>query len=304
MRKEQGVSKEIFLCSISNVSSGGCSEDCAYCTQSARHDTGVARYKYKDIQEVIKEAKELKKYGMVGFCLVTSGRGLDEKKCEYIASLAEGIKKEISDIHLIACCGRADLDKLKYLKKSGIDSYNHNLETSQKFFSKICSTHTWEERFETCENALRADLGLCSGGIFGLGEGWEDRIELLKSLRELSPHSMPINFFIPNPNLPIKQEKMSVEEALECITLSREYLPNARLMIAGGREVVFGEEQKCMFDSGIDAIVLGNYLTTAGESPKRDLDMLKSYGLGVIEAKKGVSMLEGYGLKVAKECRE
>lgn len=298
------MSKDIFLCSISNVSSGGCSEDCAYCTQSARHDTGVARYKYKDIQEVIKEAKELKKYGMVGFCLVTSGRGLDEKKCEYIASLAEGIKKEISDIHLIACCGRAELDKLKYLKKHGIDSYNHNLETSQKFFSRICSTHTWEERFETCENALRADLGLCSGGIFGLGEGWEDRIELLKSLRELSPHSMPINFFIPNPNLPIKQEKMSVEEALECITLSREYLPNARLMIAGGREVVFGENQKCMFDSGIDAIVLGNYLTTAGESPKRDLDMLKSYGLGVIEAKKGVSMLEGYGLKVAKECRE
>lgn len=298
------MSKEIFLCSISNVSSGGCSEDCAYCTQSARYDTGVARYKYKDVQEVIQEARELKKYGMVGFCLVTSGRGLDEKKCEYIASLAQGIKKEISDIHLIACCGRADLDKLKYLKKHGIDSYNHNLEASQKFFSKICTTHTWEERFETCENALRADLGLCSGGIFGLGEGWEDRIELLKSLRELSPHSMPINFFIPNPNLPIKQEKMSVEEALECITLSREYLPNARLMIAGGREVVFGENQKCMFDAGIDAIVLGNYLTTVGESPKRDLDMLKSYGLGVIEAKKGVSMLEGYGLKIAKECRE
>lgn len=304
MKKEERMSKEIFLCSISNVSSGGCSEDCSYCTQSARYDTGVPRYKYKDIQEVIKEAKELKKYGMVGFCLVTSGRGLDEKKCEYIASLAMGLKKEISDIHLIACCGRADLDKLKYLKKSGIDSYNHNLETAQSFFSQICTTHTWEERFETCENVLRADLGLCSGGIFGLGEGWNHRIELLKALRELSPHSMPINFFIPNPNLPIKQEKMSVQEALECITLSREYLPHARLMIAGGREVVFGENQKCMFDSGIDAIVLGNYLTTTGESPKRDLDMLKSYGLGVIEAKRGVSMLEGYGLKIAKECRE
>lgn len=298
------MNKEIFLCSISNVSSGGCSEDCSYCTQSARYDTGVPRYKYKDIKEVIQEAKELKKYGMVGFCLVTSGRGLDGKKAEYIASLAKGIKKEISDIHLIACCGRADLQELKYLKQNGIDSYNHNLETAQSFFSQICSTHTWEERFETCENTLRADLGLCSGGIFGLGESWSHRIELLKALRDLSPHSMPINFFIPNPNLPIKQEKMSVQEALECITLSREYLPHARLMIAGGREVVFGENQKCMFDSGIDAIVLGNYLTTSGESPKRDLDMLESYGLGVIEAKKGVSMLEGYGLRVAKECRE
>lgn len=298
------MSKEIFLCSISNVSSGGCSEDCGYCTQSAKYNTGVERYKYKEIQEVVREAKELKKYGMVGFCLVTSGRGLDSKKCDYIASLAQAIKKEIQEIHLIACCGRADLDSLKYLKAHGIDSYNHNLETAQSFFHKVCTTHTWEERFQTCENTLKADLGLCSGGIFGLGEEFSHRIELLKALRSLSPHSMPINFFIPNPALPIKQEVLSIQEALECIVLAKEYLPNARLMIAGGREIVFKENQKAMFDSGINAIVLGNYLTTKGEAPTKDLAMLEEYGLGVIEAKKGISLLEGYGLKVAKECRE
>ncbi|ANV97531.1 biotin synthase BioB [Helicobacter enhydrae] len=295
--------KEIFLCSISNVSSGNCSEDCAYCTQSSKYDTGVQKYKYKPVENVIQEAKELKKYGMVGFCLVTSGRGLDHKKCEYIASLANAIKQEIQDIHLIACCGRADLDSLKYLKANGIDSYNHNLESAKSFFTHICTTHTWEERFETCENALRADLGLCSGGIFGLGETLFHRIELLKALRSLSPHSVPINFFIPNPALPIKEGVMCVDEALECIALAREYLPNARLMIAGGREKVFGDQQKSMFDAGIDAIVLGNYLTTQGDNPQKDLKMLGDYGYGVIEAKKGISMLEGYGLKPAKECK-
>lgn len=295
--------QEIFLCSISNVSSGGCSEDCAYCTQSAHYKTGVAHYKYKPVKEVVAQAKELKKYGMVGFCLVTSGRGLDSKKCEYIASLALEIKKEISDLHLIACCGRADENSLKYLKQSGIDTYNHNLETAQSFFSKICTTHSWEERFETCENTLRVGLGLCSGGIFGLGEEIGHRIEFLKALRSLSPHSMPINFFIPNPHLPIKKGVLSKEEALECILLSKEYLPHARLMVAGGRERVFGEDQKEMFDLGINAIVLGNYLTTSGESPQGDLEMLDRYGLEVMDVKSSLALLEKNGLSLSKKCK-
>lgn len=297
------MDREIFLCSISNVSSGGCSEDCAYCTQSAHYKTGVAHYKYKDASEVVLQAKELKRYGMVGFCLVTSGRGLDDKKCDYIASLATEIKKEISDIHLIACCGRADEDSLRFLKRNGIDTYNHNLETAQSFFSQICTTHTWEERFETCENALRVGLGLCSGGIFGLGEGFEHRIEFLKALRTLSPHSMPINFFIPNPHLPIKRDVLSREEALECIMLSREYLPHARLMVAGGRERVFGEDQREMFDVGINAIVLGNYLTTTGDAPQKDLEMLDRYDLGVMDAQKSLALLEKNRFHLAKKCK-
>lgn len=296
------MEKEIFLCSISNVSSGGCSEDCFYCTQSAHYDTGVTRYKYKESKQVIQEAKELKKYGMVGFCLVTAGRGLDHKKCDYIASLAYAIKKEIQDIHLIACCGRADEESLKYLKQNGIDTYNHNLETAQSFFSQICTTHPWEERFETCENTLRAGLGLCSGGIFGLGEEFSHRLEFLKALRSLSPHSMPINFFIPHSALPIKREVLSQDEALECILLCKEYLPKARLMIAGGREKVFGKDQKKMFELGINGIVLGNYLTTSGETPSEDLLMLEEYGLDVMSAQKSLELLANHGLRLAKEC--
>ncbi|PAF46569.1 biotin synthase BioB [Helicobacter sp. 12S02232-10] len=271
----------IFLCSISNVSSGNCSEDCGYCAQSSHYHTGIEKYKFKDMQAVLNEARTLKQYGALGFCLVTAGRGLDDKKCEYIAKTAKMIKDDGLDLHIIACCGRADTDSLKYLKQNGVDSYNHNLETAKDFFPKICTTHPWKERFETCENALSAGLGLCSGGIFGLGESWGDRIELLKSLQILSPHSVPVNFFIKNPALPIVQNTLEPEEALECVVLAREFLPKARLMIAGGREVVFGREQKALFECGINAVVLGDYLTTKGDAPQRDVDMIRSYGLEI-----------------------
>ncbi|WP_394997438.1 biotin synthase [uncultured Helicobacter sp.] len=270
--------KEIFLCSICNVTSGNCAEDCKYCTQSSHYHTNIPTYKNKPIDSILQEARSLKEYGALGFCLVTSGRGLDSKKCEYIAQAARAIKEADLGLHIIACCGRADLDSLKYLKANGVDSYNHNLETSKNFFPHICSTHTWTERFETCENALKAELGLCSGGIFGLGESWEDRIDMLKMLQILTPHSSPINFYIANPNLPIDVPKLSKEEALDCVALAREFLPKTRLMIAGGREHIFGEDQKSLFECGINAVVLGDYLTTKGEAPKKDVERILSYG--------------------------
>ncbi|WP_104750026.1 biotin synthase [Helicobacter cynogastricus] len=273
--------QEIFLCSISNVSSGDCSEDCAYCTQSSHHQGKIRRYKFKKTEEVVYEAKTLRAFGALGFCLVTSGRGLDSKKCDYIAGLGRAIKEEVPDLHLIACCGRADVESLKFLKENGIDSYNHNLETSQNFFPQICSTHPWEERYQTCENVLKVGLSLCSGGIFGMGESYQDRIDMLRVLQSLAPATTPINFFIPSPSLPIKQPIMSPEEALECLVLAREFLPKARLMIAGGREVVFKDSQKEIFDCGVQAIVLGDYLTTKGDAPAKDIAMLEECGLQI-----------------------
>ena len=273
--------KKVFLCSISNVTSGACKEDCAYCTQSLKYNTNVAVYKNKPKEQVLEEAKGLAKFGASGFCLVTSGLGLDSNKCEYIANLALSIKKELPQMLLIACCGKADKESLKYLKKSGIDSYNHNLETAKSYFNSICTTHSFDCRVETCQNALSAGLKLCSGGIFGLGESIEQRIELLKSLKELNPHSSPINFYIPNPALPIKEKVLDRDEALECIILAREILSDSILMLAGGREVVFRENQREIFDYGIDSIVLGNYLTTNGEIPNKDLAMLQKYNLKI-----------------------
>lgn len=274
----QKINNEIFLCSICNVSSGDCPEDCKYCTQSAHYGTQIQRYKNKSIDKIVQEARTLKEYGALGFCLVTAGRSLESQKCEYIAKAASAIKKADLGLHIIACCGSADVDSLKYLKTNGVDSYNHNLETSKEFFPHICTTHTWKERFETCENTLKAELGLLSGGIFGLGESWGDRIELLKHLQILSPHTSPLNFYIANESLPLPMQTLTQEEALECVTLAREYLPNTRLMIAGGREAVFGDNQKPLFEAGINGVVLGDYLTTDGKAPKDDVAMIESYG--------------------------
>lgn len=269
---------DIFLCTICNVSSGSCVEDCSYCTQSGKYNAEIEKYKYKEIDLILEEAKMAAQNGALGFCLVTSGRNLDAKRVEHISKAARAIVKEDLHLHLIGCNGIANKESLKELKDSGIASYNHNLEASQNFFPQICSTHSFKERYETCENALSVGLGLCSGGIFGMGETWQDRMDLLYALQTLNPHSSPINFFIPNKALPLKEEILSREEALECVKLAREYLPNTRLMIAGGRERVFGENQKELFECGINAVVLGDYLTTKGNTPQEEKERIKSYG--------------------------
>ena len=146
--------KKIYLCAISNLSSGNCSEDCKFCTQSAHYKTQIDTYKQKSIDEVVKEAKIAKQNRATGFCLVTSGKGLNDKKLDYVCKVAYEIGKKV-DISLIACNGIASIEQLKELKKVGILSYNHNLETSKQFYPNICSTHSWEKRFETCENVKK-----------------------------------------------------------------------------------------------------------------------------------------------------
>lgn len=271
----------IFLCSICNVSSGGCAEDCAYCTQSAKYGADITKYRQKNLEDILSEARQVRQAGALGFCLVTAGRSLDSRKVAYISEAARAIKGSWQEVHLIACCGSADRESLAELKKNGVDSYNHNLETAKSYFDKICTTHTWEERYATCEYAASVGLGLCVGGIFGVGESWSERREFFCALATLKPHTSPINFYIPNEALPLDVDVMSREEALECVRMAREYLPEARLMMAGGRERVFGKDQKPLFDAGINAVVLGDYLTTKGNTPSEDIAMIRSYGLEI-----------------------
>ena len=150
------MSKVVMLCAICNVSSGNCPEDCAYCTQSAHVKADINRYKQKSIEQILKEAKMAKANKALGFCLVTSGRRLDDKKLEFICQTAKTLQKELPELLLIACNGSASYESLKELKNVGIFSYNHNLETSREYFPKICSTHSWDERFQTNLNAKRA----------------------------------------------------------------------------------------------------------------------------------------------------
>ena len=276
------MSKQIFLCAINNILSGTCLEDCKFCTQSVRYHADIERYTYKKIDQIVQEAKIAKSHGALGYCLVTAGKGLDDKKVDFVARVAQAIKKEVTNLTLIACNGTANKEQLGYLKEHGIDSYNHNLETSERYYAAICSTHSWGERYETCENVKSVGLALCSGGIFGMGEEEEDRDELLKSIASLSPESTPLNFYHPNPALPIKRRNIEQDEAITIIKQARRLLGKERLlMVAGGRELLFSEQEERMFEAGANAIVIGNYLTTKGNKVSADKEMLRTLGYEV-----------------------
>ncbi|RUM74373.1 MAG: biotin synthase [Sulfurovum sp.] len=276
------MSKQIFLCAINNILSGTCTEDCKFCTQSVRYHADIERYNYKDISQIVKEAKIAKSHGALGYCLVTAGKGLDDKKVDFVARAAQAIKAEVEGLNLIACNGTATLEQLTYLKHHGIDSYNHNLETSERYYAKICQTHTWSERYKTCENVKSAGLALCSGGIFGMGEEKQDQEALLAAIVSLSPESTPLNFYHPNPALPIKTRNITLDEALNIIQKARTLLGEEKLlMVAGGRELLFNNKEKAMFDAGANAIVIGNYLTTKGITPSHDKMMLHKLGLEI-----------------------
>lgn len=279
------MNKEIFLCAICNINSGTCNEDCKFCSQSVRYKADIERYKQKDMELVLQEAKTAQQNGALGFCLVTADKGLNEKTLSFVCSIAEMLTKEVPRLRLIACNGTATLEQLLTLKKAGIKAYNHNLETSKEFYEQICTTHSWDERYATCQNVNRAGLVLISGGIFGLGETHEDRVSMLESINSLKPTSVPINFYHHNEALELKPNPLSVDEALSLVKLAREIIPDAeRIMIAGGRELMFGERQNEIFSHGANSIVIGNYLTTSGREMNKDLQMLKSLGLKIAKA--------------------
>lgn len=279
------MSKEIFLCSICNINSGTCNEDCKFCSQSVRYKADIERYKQKDMDVILKEAYLAQSAGALGFCLVTSDKGLNDKTLDFVCRIAETVSKELPELRLIACNGTATLEQLLTLKESGIKAYNHNLETSREFYESICTTHSWDERYATCKNVKESGLVLISGGIFGLGESRKDRISMLTSLASLDPVSVPINFYHHNEALHLKPNPLSVDEALSLIKLTRDMIPNAqRIMVAGGRELMFGERQGEIFSYGANSIVIGNYLTTAGREMQKDLEMLKDLGFDVAKS--------------------
>ncbi|GAB6045881.1 biotin synthase [Caminibacter profundus] len=269
----------IYLCAISNIRSGACNEDCKFCTQSVKWGADINRYKEKSIEEIVNEAKLAKKNKAVGFCLVTSGKSLDNKTVEYVSRATKAILKEV-DINIIACNGVASRESLKELKKAGVKIYNHNLETSREYYTKICTTHSWEERFITCENVKSVGLRLCSGGIFGMGESKEDINSLIESLKKLDPNGIPINFFIENEKLPLKATH-NKKVAIDIIRNFRKNFPNSIIMLAGGREVVFGKEWLDGVKAGANSIIIGDYLTTKGEKPDKDLDILIKKGIEI-----------------------
>jgi biotin synthase len=277
----------IYLCAINNIQSGTCNEDCKFCTQSIKHKAKIQRYKRKSIQTILDEAKIALKNKATGYCLVTAGVGLDDDKLDFVCKVAFAIEKENLNLNLIACNGLATKEQLKQLKKSGIKRYNHNLETSKNYYDKICTTHSWEDRYNTCENVNSVGLGLVCGGIFGMGENKDDRVSLLNSIKTLKPSTTPLNFFHPNEALPIKTDTLDINKAFDIIKKAKKIINPKKLMVAGGREITFKNKQYEIFKYGANAIVIGDYLTTNGEKASQDLQNLQNLGY-----------------KIAKNCEE
>ncbi len=268
----------IDLCSIINAKSGACPEDCSYCPQSSRSSAEIKTYPLLEHKTVIEKAEEAKSGGAKRFCIVTSGKKASSAD---LAKIAEMIS-EVRSLGLLPCAtlGLLTADELLTLKDAGLERYHHNLETSERFFGEICSTHTYEDKLKTIKAVKNAGLSLCSGGIFGIGEEWSDRIDMAFLLREINPDSVPINFLIPAKGTKLGERSfLPPLEALKIISLYRLILPDKEIRVCGGRMQTLGELNSLVFMAGANGLLTGNYLTTSGRKFEDDLCLIKNYGL-------------------------
>jgi len=265
---------KIYACSIINAKSGMCSEDCAFCAQSSHHQANSPVYELIDPAKIIQDALQYAQAGATQFSVVTSGYQVTAKDLDNICRAAKIIKAETS-LSLCASLGMLDANMAVKLKQAGFSNYHHNIETAPSFFPEICTTHAFDEDLATLENARKAGLNVCCGGIIGLGESWKQRIELAFTLRELEVNSIPLNFLNPIPGTKLANNKLvSPKAALRTIALFRFINPTKHIGICGGREVTLRDLQSWIFRAGADGLMMGNYLTTAGRSINDDVAMI------------------------------
>jgi biotin synthase len=260
---------------ILSAKTGGCPEDCHFCSQSSRFSESPVRPSpILNLDEILAAARETKELGASEFCIVCAVRGPDQRLIDRVLEATELVMRE-TGLNVAASLGILTRDQARTLAEGGVHRYNHNLETSRSFFPSIVTTHTWEERFETCEYVHEFGMELCCGALLGMGETDEQRIELLLQLRQVRPAEVPINFLNPRPGTPLGDRKlMEPLDAIKWIALFRLALPEVILRYAGGREVTLRELQAMGMTSGINALIVGNYLTTLGRKPQADLQMI------------------------------
>lgn len=271
---------KVDLCSIINAKSGACPEDCSFCAQSAHSKTNIQVHPLISREQILNAAAIAKNNKARRFCIVTSGKRPSNKELDEICNAIS----EVRETGLLPCAtlGMLDHTQLNQLKSAGLHRYHHNLETSEEFFSEICTTHTYMDKIKTIEAAKSLGLSVCSGGIFGLGESWEDRIDMALALRELEVDSVPVNFFAPVSGTPLSNRKMlTPSEALKIIAIYRLIMPDREIRVCGGRPATLRDLNSHIFIAGADGLLIGNYLTTQGRDPESDMLMIKDLGLEV-----------------------
>ncbi len=265
---------EVEVESIISAKTGGCPEDCAFCSQSRHWPSPVRPEPFIDIPPLVDAAKRAQDAGATEFCIVLAVRGPDDRIMKQVLAAVDALRAQ-TEMHVACSLGILTRDQAVQLKDAGVRRYNHNLETARSHFANICTTHTWEERYETCQLVLELDLELCCGGIFGMGETVRQRVEFAFELKELGPREIPMNFLNPRPGTPLADRTLVTPmDAIRTIALFRLMFPDIVLRYAGGREVTLRELQSLGMLAGINGIIIGNYLTTLGRSPEEDLEML------------------------------
>ncbi len=275
------MGNHIDLCSLLNAKSGRCPEDCGFCAQSVHYKTETPIYPLMDVDHMLKEARDAQKSKTGRFCLISSGRDLNDKEFETVLNALSQIRDE-TDLALDCSFGTLTQGRAEALKKVGVTRYNHNLETAESHFSKICTTHSFQDRIRTIEILKDQGFSICCGGIIGLGESAQQRLELAFSLRALEIDCIPLNILNPRPGTPLEHsDPIPPMEIIKTIALFRLILPKGTLKIAGGREVNLRDLQSLALLAGANGLIVGNYLTTPGRSAEDDLTMLRDLGFEI-----------------------
>ena len=276
----------VRLCSIGAGKLGACSEDCKWCAQSAKFPPGRTRPELTPVGDLVTAAHNAADNRASSFGIVNSGRKPGESDFQAVLEAAGQIRSSVGgEMRLCASLGFLTAAQAAQLAGAGVTRYNHNLETSERMYGRMVSTHSYQGRLETLQTAREAGLGLCAGGIFGIGETWEDRIDMGLTLRdEIRPDVAPLNFLTPIPGTPLADaDPLSPREILNIIAMYRLMLPTTDIKIAGGREVSLRDMQSWIFYAGATSILVGNYLTTAGRSADDDLAMISDLGMVIVD---------------------
>ena len=277
---------QIESCALSNIKSGNCSEDCKFCAQSGHYKTDSPVYPQITVEEIVQQAKAAETMGASEFCMVSSGWGATNEK-EFNVVL-EAVRRISAETKLFVDCslGFMTAEQMQKLKEAGLYRNNHNLEASKNYFDKICTTHTHEQRMNHVEMVRHYGIHPCSGGILGMGESSRDRVDLAFELKKLHADCVPINILNARSGTPLGDvTPLEPLEIIKYIALFRLVLPKSTIKIAGGREVNLRDLQAMAMQAGANGLILGNYLTTMGRNPARDVQMLKDLGFEVVSGR-------------------
>jgi biotin synthase len=273
----------VELESLINAKSGACPEDCAFCSQSVRFPTDVDVYPFLDLDEVLAAARATRDAGATQFCIVVAVRGPEERLLTKVIDAVGAVQRE-TGLEVACSLGLLTAPQAARLAAAGVKRYNHNLETCRAVFPSVCTTHSYDDRVATAQLAKEAGMELCCGGILGMGETLEQRVDFAFELAALEPCEVPLNLLDPRPGTPLAdQPLLAPRAALQAIALFRLVMPGAWIRLAGGRELVLGELQAMGLLAGANALIIGNYLTTTGRAPEADFALLDALGMPVAE---------------------